>query len=122
MGSYVSSAYSGRIRSVWDYLSDRGFTCIAYNDSTNMLVFSPKLSEWGNYISKGDYSTYDYQYTEGYNGFILDHKSLTPETFALYCLRDKKEITPYSWHSISYYYYYSVYGIIKVHKRAPKSA
>ncbi len=56
-----------------------------------------------------NYSTYDYQYTEGYSGFIMNDQSLSPEKFALYCLRDKKEINPYSWQSISYYYYYSSY-------------
>jgi len=99
MGTYVQENYPD-IKTVWNYLSDRGFTYEASADTnTNILVASASVKEWGEEPKH-----------KGYNGYIYHTESLSPEDTSLYTLTHRSERDPYAGTTvITYSHYYKAF-------------
>ncbi len=115
MGSYVSSNYSN-IKSVWDFLKDRGFTYSDGDSKTSLLVAEPDIIYDANPVNSNKSEEYDpfrdsdtakrrMEYEKTYylqlKGYVYNDSSLSAKKINIYSLTDKK-IKVNGYQSISY--------------------
>ncbi|MBQ9460727.1 MAG: leucine-rich repeat protein, partial [Clostridia bacterium] len=109
MGTYVSENYQST-KSVWDFLSDRGFDLGVTDSNTTMLVTNAKVKQWGKTNSSNIWGEYNKDQYQGYTGFVYNNESLTPKDVLLYTLNHRKVQDSLAYQAIAYNHYYRSYA------------
>ena len=109
MGTYVSENYQST-KSVWDFLSDRGFDLGVTDSNTNMLVTNAKVKQWEKTNSSNKWGEYNKDQYQGYTGFVYNNERLTPEDVLLYTLNHRKVQDSLAYQAIAYNHYYRSYA------------
>lgn len=109
MGTYVSENYQST-KSVWDFLSDRGFDLGVTDSNTNMLVTNAKVKQWEKTNSSNTWGEYNKDQYQGYTGFVYNNESLTPKDVLLYTLNHRKVQDSLAYQAIAYNHYYRSYA------------
>jgi len=109
MGTYVSENYQST-KSVWDFLSDRGFDLGVTDSNTNMLVTNAKVKQWEKTNSSNKWGEYNKDQYQGYTGFVYNNESLTPKDVLLYTLNHRKVQDSLAYQAIVYNHYYRSYA------------
>ena len=109
MGTYVSENYQNT-KSVWDFLSDRGFDLGVTDSNTNMLVTNAKVKQWEKTNSSNTWGEYNKDQYQGYTGFVYNNESLTPKDVLLYTLNHRKVQDSLAYQAVAYNHYYRSYA------------
>ena len=109
MGNYVSENYANS-GSVWNFLKNIGFTYTAPDNKTNLLVTNSQVRDDNPSAADGSgYNTYEHRYYLGYNGYVYNNQSFSPEDITVYALVDKKERDKLAYQAITYNHFYRTY-------------
>ena len=97
MAAYIQANYPNTT-SVWNYLSDRGFTFETKDSNTNMLVSDASVQE--KKLDNGE------RYG-GYKGWVYNKENLSPEDVNMYTVNLREERDKWCYQYVAYNKYYS---------------